>query len=133
MEHQQGSARVNPNVNRFNAGDDDNDDDDDDDDYNIDNDMMRGFNTKGSAATAAAAAATNKPATRSSAARGAGASKIHTLRDGGDDEDDEGNEGNDKGQAFYAGGSETSGQQIIGPPKKNADHIIKDLFRKAKE
>lgn len=70
-------------------------------------------------------------------------SRIHTLasmredRDDGEshghDEDDDSEE--DKGQAYYAGGSETSGQQIIGPAKKsrNPENVIKDLFRKAKE
>ena len=50
------------------------------------------------------------------------------MRDNSDDEDDE-----EKGQAFYAGGSETSGQQILGPPKRNPEKIITDLFAKAKE
>lgn len=58
--------------------------------------------------------------------------KIFTLRDAADEEGVGENE-DDKGQAFYAGGSETSGQQILGPSKKNTDNIIKDLFKKAKE
>jgi UBX domain-containing protein 1 len=33
----------------------------------------------------------------------------------------------EEGQAFYAGGSETSGQQILGPGKKN--DIITDMFK----
>ncbi|XP_042205494.1 NSFL1 cofactor p47-like [Homarus americanus] len=36
------------------------------------------------------------------------------------------------GQAFYAGGSEHSGQQVLGPPKKKADMVAK-LFKSAKE
>ncbi len=47
---------------------------------------------------------------------------------------DDGEEGEEeRGQAFYAGGSSTSGQQILGPKKKNPESIIKDLFEKAKE
>ncbi|XP_015126636.1 NSFL1 cofactor p47 isoform X3 [Diachasma alloeum] len=34
----------------------------------------------------------------------------------------------EEGQAFYAGGSATSGQQILGPNKKKAD-IINDMFK----
>ena len=52
-------------------------------------------------------------------------------RDNDEDENDDDDE--EKGQAFYAGGSETSGQQILGPPKKNPEKIIKNLFEKAKE
>ena len=39
-------------------------------------------------------------------------------------------------QAFYAGGSETSGQQILGSPsarKSDSNQIITDLFRQARE
>lgn len=57
--------------------------------------------------------------------------KIYTLRDAANENDDE--DEDNTGQAFYAGGSETSGQQILGPSKKNNEHIIKDLFKKAKE
>ncbi|XP_032235024.2 NSFL1 cofactor p47 isoform X2 [Nematostella vectensis] len=40
----------------------------------------------------------------------------------------------DQGQAFYAGGSEHSGQQILGPPRKkqNADDITQNIFEEAK-
>ena len=38
----------------------------------------------------------------------------------------------DEGQAFYAGGSEHSGQQVIGPKKKNKD-VVSKLFKSAKE
>lgn len=45
-----------------------------------------------------------------------------------EDEDEE------EGQRFYAGGSERSGQQIVGPPrKKNANELVDDLFKGAKE
>ncbi|MGH0179892.1 UNVERIFIED_CONTAM: hypothetical protein FKN15_002774 [Acipenser sinensis] len=35
---------------------------------------------------------------------------------------------------FYAGGSERSGQQIVGPPKKkSSNEVVEDLFKGAKE
>lgn len=35
---------------------------------------------------------------------------------------------------FYAGGSEHSGQQIVGPPKKKSpNEVVEDLFKGAKE
>ncbi|KAK3103612.1 hypothetical protein FSP39_020524 [Pinctada imbricata] len=44
-------------------------------------------------------------------------------------------EDSDEGQAFYAGGSEHSGQQVLGPPKKKTDSkkIVDNLFKSAKE
>lgn len=44
----------------------------------------------------------------------------------GDDSSDE------EGQAFYAGGSITSGQQVIGPGKKKKD-IVADMFKSVQE
>ena len=42
--------------------------------------------------------------------------------------------GEEEGQAFYAGGSERSGQQVLGPPrKKNPDEVVTNLFASAKE
>lgn len=38
----------------------------------------------------------------------------------------------DEGQRFYAGGSITSGQQVIGPPRNNAD-VIADMFQTAQK
>lgn len=38
----------------------------------------------------------------------------------------------DEGQRFYAGGSITSGQQVIGPPRNNAD-VISDMFQTAQK
>uniref|UniRef100_A0A8C8R6F7 NSFL1 cofactor p47 n=1 Tax=Pelusios castaneus TaxID=367368 RepID=A0A8C8R6F7_9SAUR len=50
---------------------------------------------------------------------------VHAQED--DDEDEE-------GQRFYAGGSERSGQQIVGPPrKKSPNELVEDLFKGAKE
>lgn len=73
---------------------------------------------------------TQAPKPKQTRSTGGGA-RIYTLRDHQEDEDDEDDE--DKGEAFYAGGSETSGQQILGPAKKKAENIIQDLFRQAKE
>lgn len=43
-----------------------------------------------------------------------------------------GDEGDEKGQAFYAGGSQTSGQQILGPPRKNPiKDYVSEVFRQA--
>ncbi|CAF0710617.1 unnamed protein product [Brachionus calyciflorus] len=57
--------------------------------------------------------------------------RIFTLNDNKSDEEQD----DEKGQAFYAGGSQASGQQILGPStsKKNPEEIIKNLFQKAKE
>ena len=51
--------------------------------------------------------------------------KIFTLNSMNNDEEE--------GQAFYAGGSDQSGQQILGPPRQTHESIIKNLFSKAKE
>jgi UBX domain-containing protein 1 len=48
------------------------------------------------------------------------------------DEDDSDSE--EEGQAFYAGGSTTSGQQILGPTrKKEGSDFVKQMFKKARE
>ncbi|XP_067136989.1 LOW QUALITY PROTEIN: NSFL1 cofactor p47-like [Centruroides vittatus] len=39
----------------------------------------------------------------------------------------------EEGQAFYAGGSERSGQQVLGPGKRKAGHdIVEEMFKAAK-
>lgn len=35
----------------------------------------------------------------------------------------------EEGQAFYAGGSEHSGQQVLGPGKKKKKDVISDMFK----
>lgn len=46
----------------------------------------------------------------------------------------QGSPDNEEGQAFYAGGSERSGQQVLGPPKrKNFREQLTDMFRMAQE
>jgi len=43
-----------------------------------------------------------------------------------------GDENDEKGQAFYAGGSQTSGQQILGPPRKNPiKDYVSEVFKQA--
>ncbi|XP_005187389.1 NSFL1 cofactor p47 [Musca domestica] len=45
-----------------------------------------------------------------------------------------GNQDDEEGQAFYAGGSDRSGQQVLGPPKrKNFREQLTDMFRMAQE
>jgi len=50
-----------------------------------------------------------------------------------DDDDGSSDSDGEEGQAFYAGGSETSGQQILGPKKKEGAEFVKHMFKKAKE
>lgn len=40
-------------------------------------------------------------------------------------------EDEEEGQAFYAGGSEHSGQQVLGPPR-NRD-MVSDMFKAVRE
>lgn len=50
------------------------------------------------------------------------------MADSSSDDDEE------QGQAFYAGGSERSGQQVLGPPKKNPiKDYVSEIFRSAQE
>lgn len=43
-----------------------------------------------------------------------------------------GDEGEERGQAFYAGGSQASGQQILGPPRKNPiKDYVSEVFKQA--
>lgn len=45
-------------------------------------------------------------------------------------------ESDEEGQAFYVGGSERSGQQVIGPPRhkgKSSGDLIGDMFKSARE
>lgn len=49
--------------------------------------------------------------------------------------DSDNSDSEDKGQAFYAGGSEHSGQQVLGPPRKkeSGKKIVDNLFKSARE
>ncbi|XP_058053537.1 NSFL1 cofactor p47 [Anopheles bellator] len=58
-------------------------------------------------------------------------SNIATLRtlNSSSSEDEE-----EQGQAFYAGGSERSGQQVLGPPRKNPiKDYVSEIFRSAQQ
>jgi UBX domain-containing protein 1 len=44
----------------------------------------------------------------------------------------DGSSDEEEGQAFYAGGSEHSGQQVLGPGKKKKD-IVAEMFRSVQE
>jgi len=55
--------------------------------------------------------------------------RIATLRHSESSSDEE-------NQAFFVGGGERSGQQVLGPPrkdKKKPGEIVQDLFKSAKE
>ncbi|XP_006860801.1 PREDICTED: NSFL1 cofactor p47 isoform X3 [Chrysochloris asiatica] len=72
--------------------------------------------------------------TPSSVSRGTAPSdnRVTSFRDLIHDQDEE--EEEEEGQRFYAGGSERSGQQIVGPPrKKSPNELVDDLFKGAKE
>jgi len=59
-------------------------------------------------------------------------SNINTLK--GMKEKDKKDDKDDNQQAFYAGGSDRSGQEILGPPtNKTTDDIIKDIFKSARD
>ncbi|XP_056589460.1 NSFL1 cofactor p47 [Triplophysa dalaica] len=48
--------------------------------------------------------------------------------------EDEHESDEEEGERFFAGGSERSGQQIVGPPKKKSpNEMVEDLFKGAKE
>ncbi|XP_060564960.1 NSFL1 cofactor p47-like [Ruditapes philippinarum] len=51
---------------------------------------------------------------------------IGSMQGQGEDSSEE------EGQAFYAGGSERSGQQVLGPKKKKTN-VVEDLFKSARE
>lgn len=86
----------------------------------------------GAAVAAGAAAPTDPPAAeppKPSPARPAGRGNIFLESD-----DDDSDSDMEEGQAYYAGGSETSGQQILGPPKKkDGRDFVKEMFKKARE
>ncbi|XP_040187774.1 NSFL1 cofactor p47 [Rana temporaria] len=69
-----------------------------------------------------------------STSRGSGPSdhRVTSFRDLVHAQEEE--EEEEEGQRFYAGGSERSGQQIVGPPKKRSpNELVEDLFKGAKE
>uniref|UniRef100_A0A3B3RZL4 NSFL1 cofactor p47 n=1 Tax=Paramormyrops kingsleyae TaxID=1676925 RepID=A0A3B3RZL4_9TELE len=69
-----------------------------------------------------------------SVSRSAGPSehRVTSFRDLMHTEEEESDE--EEGQRFYAGGSERSGQQIVGPPRKRSpNEVVEELFKGAKE
>nr|XP_057907139.1 NSFL1 cofactor p47 [Doryrhamphus excisus] len=76
-----------------------------------------------------------QPEGGSSVSRSTGPSSQHrvtSFRDFMHEAEDESDE--EEGQRFFAGGSERSGQQIVGPPKKKSpNEVVEDLFKGAKE
>ncbi|XP_036275546.1 NSFL1 cofactor p47 isoform X3 [Pipistrellus kuhlii] len=72
----------------------------------------------------------------SSLPRGTGPSdnRVTSFKDLIHDQDDDEEEEEGQRCRFYAGGSERSGQQIVGPPrKKSPNELVDDLFKGAKE
>lgn len=60
-----------------------------------------------------------------------GAAAVHKLVEMNSSSDSD-----EEGQAFYVGGSERSGQQVIGPPRnkgKPSGDLIGDMFKSARE
>ncbi|XP_041860744.1 NSFL1 cofactor p47 isoform X2 [Melanotaenia boesemani] len=75
-----------------------------------------------------------QPEGGSSVSRSAGPSqpRVTSFRDLMHEAEDESDE--EEGQRFFAGGSERSGQQIVGPPKKKSpNEVVEDLFKGARE
>ncbi|XP_035865549.1 NSFL1 cofactor p47 isoform X4 [Phyllostomus discolor] len=75
-------------------------------------------------------------ATPSSVSRGTAPSdnRVTSFKDLIHDQDEEEDEEEGQRHRFYAGGSERSGQQIVGPPrKKSPNELVDDLFKGAKE
>lgn len=74
---------------------------------------------------------TSKKEKKNKSKYSAGGARIMTLNNmsSSDEEEEE-----QTGQAFYAGGSERSGQQVLGPPRKNpkGDYVA-DIFKSAQE
>ncbi|XP_032317893.1 NSFL1 cofactor p47 isoform X1 [Camelus ferus] len=60
--------------------------------------------------------------------------RVTSFRDLIHDQDEDEEEEEGQRSRFYAGGSERSGQQIVGPPrKKSPNELVDDLFKGAKE
>lgn len=63
-------------------------------------------------------------------------SRVRTLASLRQDSDSD-DSGNEEGQAFYAGGSDSSGQQILGPSKNkgkgNREELVAQMFKSVKE
>lgn len=61
-------------------------------------------------------------------------SNINTLKSMKDKDSKADDLDDNNQQAFYAGGSDRSGQEILGPPTpRDSDDIIRDIFKSAKD
>lgn len=91
------------------------DDDDDSDDDNVPMDSVHVHRSEGKSKAKKAPQSSNF-------------ATLATLQDSSSEDEDE------QGQAFYAGGSERSGQQVLGPPKKNPiKDYVSEIFRSAQQ
>lgn len=91
------------------------DDDDDSDDDNVPMDSVQFSRSEPKSKTKKAPQSSN-------------IATLSSLNDSSSEDEDE------KGQAFYAGGSERSGQQVLGPPKKNPiKDYVSEIFRSAQQ
>jgi len=85
-------------------------------------------------ATGAASSHSQKKSKSSSSTASRGNSRLATIaslqnRDSSEDSDSE-----EEGQAFFVGGSvKGAGQQVLGPPRKKTQHIVKDVFKGARD
>lgn len=72
-------------------------------------------------------AAAPPPSARAPAARKSNVATLSSLNSSSEEEDED-----ERGQAFYAGGSQHSGQQVLGPPRKNPmKDFVQEVFKKA--
>ncbi|XP_011527602.1 NSFL1 cofactor p47 isoform X1 [Homo sapiens] len=78
--------------------------------------------------------ATPSSVSRGTAPREKSDNRVTSFRDLIHDQDEDEEEEEGQRSRFYAGGSERSGQQIVGPPrKKSPNELVDDLFKGAKE
>lgn len=75
------------------------------------------------------AAGTKKEKKSKNKSAASGGPRIMTLNNMASSSEEE----DETGQAFYAGGSEHSGQQVLGPPRKKQSDFVSNLFRTAQE
>ncbi|XP_058463850.1 NSFL1 cofactor p47 [Malaya genurostris] len=89
--------------------------DDDSDDDNVPNDSIQFSRSE----------AKSKP---KKTGQSSNITTLFNMNESSSDDDGE------QGQAFYAGGSERSGQQVLGPPKKNPiKDYVSEIFRSAQQ
>lgn len=78
----------------------------------------------------------SKKSKSKSKTKSSSSSRVRTLASLKQDSDSD-DSGNEEGQAFYAGGSDSSGQQILGPSKgkgkDNREDLVAQMFKSVKE